>query len=207
MAIDADMNAGLIDEQEARKRRQAIRPRGRVLRRHGWRGPLQSAGFAGHDPDNRHQHHRGSIDRHLQQRLSSWARRRATYTVLTVGDGLVTLIPSLLVSVAGGHHAHPRQLGCRWARDLLPVAGNARNPLSGQPCSRRTMCLIPGLPKIAFRQRSGEFCFFSARAVAAAASAARGRAGREEKKKPGERSAPIGGFAQAGGLTLEIGFQ
>ncbi len=30
-----------------------------------------------------------------------------TYTILTVGDGLVTMIPSLLVSVAGRHRADP----------------------------------------------------------------------------------------------------
>jgi hypothetical protein len=40
------------------------RPRGRVLRRHGRRGALQPAGFAGHHSDHWHQHHRRPVDRH-----------------------------------------------------------------------------------------------------------------------------------------------
>ena len=35
MAIDADLNAGLITDEEARDRRAGDRPRGRLLRRHG----------------------------------------------------------------------------------------------------------------------------------------------------------------------------
>jgi flagellar biosynthesis protein FlhA len=73
-----------------------------------------------------------------------------TYTVLTVGDGLVTLIPSLLVSVAGG---------------MVLTRANSANGLTaelGTQLLRRgttlyiasgvlgALCLVPGLPKIAF---------------------------------------------------------
>ena len=50
MAIDADLNAGLIDESQARARREADRPRSRVLRRHGRRRPLQPARRPRHHP-------------------------------------------------------------------------------------------------------------------------------------------------------------
>jgi len=73
-----------------------------------------------------------------------------TYTILTVGDGLVTILPSLLVSVAGGivvtRAASKESLGVNVGRQLfnsprlLWIAGGALTALG----------LIPGLPKIAF---------------------------------------------------------
>ena len=53
MAIDADLNAGLIDEKEARERRDADPPRGRLLRRDGRRHPLHPARRARGHPDHR----------------------------------------------------------------------------------------------------------------------------------------------------------
>src|SRR6202012_1071461 len=73
-----------------------------------------------------------------------------TYTILTVGDGLVSILPSLLVSVAGGivvtRAASKESLGVNVGRQLfnsprlLWIAGGALGALG----------LIPGLPKIAF---------------------------------------------------------
>ena len=101
MAIDADMNAGLIDEQGASEAARGDCARGGVLRRDGWRGAVQPAGLAGDDPDYGDQHCCGLLIGVLQQGtdLSTAVK---TYTILTVGDGLVTMIPSLLVSIAGG---------------------------------------------------------------------------------------------------------
>ncbi|HTX43069.1 MAG TPA: FHIPEP family type III secretion protein, partial [Acidobacteriaceae bacterium] len=101
MAIDADMNAGLIDESTARKRRQAI---------------AQEAEFYGAMDGAARFNQRdalatilitainivaGLLIGTLQQGVDLSEAVR-TYTILTVGDGLVTMIPSLLVSVAGG---------------------------------------------------------------------------------------------------------
>ena len=101
MAIDADMNAGLIDEATARKRRQAI---------------AQEAEFYGAMDGAARFNQRDSLATilitainiiaglligTLQQGIDLGEAVR-TYTILTVGDGLVTMIPSLLVSVAGG---------------------------------------------------------------------------------------------------------
>ena len=73
-----------------------------------------------------------------------------TYTILTVGDGLVTILPSLLVSVAGGivvtRAASKESLGINVGKQLfnsprlLWIAGGALTALG----------LIPGLPKFAF---------------------------------------------------------
>src|SRR5581483_5264823 len=101
MAIDADMNAGVIDETEARKRRQAI------AREAEFYGAMDGAArFNQRDSlatilITAINIIAGLLIGTLQQGVAL-AEAARTYTVLTVGDGLVTLIPSLLVSVAGG---------------------------------------------------------------------------------------------------------
>src|ERR1700727_3104020 len=101
MAIDADMNAGLIDEQGARKRRQAI------AREAEFYGSMDGAArFSQRDSMatiliTAINIIAGLLIGVLQQG-ADLATAVKTYTVLTVGDGLVTMIPSLLVSMAGG---------------------------------------------------------------------------------------------------------
>ena len=101
MAIDADMNAGLIDEAEARRRRQAI------AREAEFYGAMDGAArFNQRDSlatilITAINIVAGLLIGTLQQGIELGEAAR-TYTVLTVGDGLVTMIPSLLVSVAGG---------------------------------------------------------------------------------------------------------
>src|SRR4029077_2031053 len=101
MAIDADVNAGVIDEGTARKRRQII---------------AQEAEFYGAMDGAARFNQRDALATILITAINILAGfligvfqldipfREAlrTYTVLTVGDGLVTMIPSLLVSMAGG---------------------------------------------------------------------------------------------------------
>ncbi len=101
MAIDADMNAGLIDEAEARRRRQAI------AREAEFYGAMDGAArFNQRDSlatilITAINIVAGLLIGTLQQGIDLGEAVR-TYTILTVGDGLVTMIPSLLVSVAGG---------------------------------------------------------------------------------------------------------
>ncbi|MGO4214203.1 FHIPEP family type III secretion protein, partial [Terriglobus sp. YAF25] len=101
MAIDADMNAGLIDEQGARKRREAI------AREAEFYGAMDGAArFNQRDSMatiliTAINIIAGLLIGTLQQGVDLMTAVK-TYTILTVGDGLVTMIPSLLVSVAGG---------------------------------------------------------------------------------------------------------
>ncbi|HEX3437218.1 MAG TPA: flagellar biosynthesis protein FlhA [Pseudacidobacterium sp.] len=149
MAIDADLNAGLIDEAAARKRRQAI---------------AQEAEFYGAMDGAARFNQRDSLATILitainiiaglligvlQQgvALSEAAR---TYTVLTVGDGLVTLIPSLLVSVAGGMVLTRANTASGLTVELgaqLLGKGTTLYIASGV---LGALCLVPGLPKLAF---------------------------------------------------------
>ena len=75
MAIDADLNAGLIDEAPGARPPRTDRARSRVLRRHGRRRPLQPARLDRHHSDHRHQHRRRLSDRRLPARHSLSARR------------------------------------------------------------------------------------------------------------------------------------
>jgi flagellar biosynthesis protein FlhA len=101
MAIDADLNAGLLNEQQARRRRQAIQ---------------QEADFYG-AMDGASKFVRGDaiagilitfvnviggiIIGVLQQGMPV-QQALQTYTILTVGDGLISQIPALIISTAAG---------------------------------------------------------------------------------------------------------
>ncbi len=76
MSIDSDLNAGLIDEAEARHAPQAARRRSRVLRRHGRRFPLHPARRRRQHSDHQHQHHRRIPDRRAAARHGPAARAR-----------------------------------------------------------------------------------------------------------------------------------
>ena len=101
MAIDADLNAGLIGEDEARDRRDRIR------READFYGAMDGAvRFTQRDAVaalliTAVNIVAGLIIGVMQNGLDLATAAR-TYTVLTVGEGLVTAIPALLVSVAGG---------------------------------------------------------------------------------------------------------
>jgi flagellar biosynthesis protein FlhA len=210
MAIDADMNAGLIDEAEARRRRQAI------AREAEFYGAMDGAArFNQRDSlatilITAINIVAGLLIGTLQQGIELGEAAR-TYTVLTVGDGLVTIIPSLLVSVAGG-------ITLTRANSAGMLGGEIRQQLLARPATLYLaslvllgMCLIPGIPKLAFMGVAG-ILFWSAQRVAAHPPQAAGQeAGAAERKKAGEarqaNADEMAGLLRLEELTLEIGFQ
>jgi flagellar biosynthesis protein FlhA len=149
MAIDADMNAGLIDEKQARARRAQI---------------AHEAEFYGAMDGAARFSQRDSLATILITAINIVAgfligvfqhglpflEALKTYTVLTVGDGLVTMIPSLLVSVAGAivltRASSDSTLGTDLGRQLF----RSSRPLWIAACVMGGLALIPGLPKLAF---------------------------------------------------------
>jgi len=149
MAIDADMNAGLIDEQGARKRREAI---------------AREAEFYGAMDGAARFNQRDSLATILitainiiaglligvLQQGADLATAVKTYTILTVGDGLVTMIPSLLVSIAGGivltRASSSGNLDLELGTQLL----RGRNTLWIACGVLLALAAVPGLPKLAF---------------------------------------------------------
>lgn len=207
MAIDADMNAGLIDEAEARRRRQAI------AREAEFYGAMDGAArFNQRDSMatiliTAINIIAGLLIGTLQQGVSLGEAVK-TYTILTVGDGLVTMIPSLLVSVAGG-------ITLTRANSSGMLGGEIRQQLFARPATlylasgvTLALCLIPGLPKIAFLMVSTALFFAGRRVAAQAAAAAQIEVAPTDKKKP-EQSAAADAAAllKLEDLTLEIGFQ
>src|SRR5438128_8426469 len=101
MAIDADLSAGLIDEQQARKRRQELEDES------GFFGAMDGASkFVRGDAIAGllivFINVIGGIIIGVVQQSLSFAEAAHTYTLLTVGDGLVTQVPALIVSTAAG---------------------------------------------------------------------------------------------------------
>src|SRR6266567_9613848 len=149
MAIDADMNAGLIDEQGARKRRQAI---------------AREAEFYGAMDGAAKFNQRDSLATILitainivaglligvLQHGTDLATAVKTYTILTVGDGLVTMIPSLLVSIAGGMVLTRASSAGSLDDELGTQLLRGRNTLWIACGVLLGLALIPGLPKVSF---------------------------------------------------------
>jgi flagellar biosynthesis protein FlhA len=207
MAIDADMNAGLIDEAEARRRRQSI------AREAEFYGAMDGAArFNQRDSMatiliTSINIVAGLLIGTLQQGVELGEAAR-TYTVLTVGDGLVTLIPSLLVSVAGGitltRANSAEMLGVEIRQQLF--ARPATLYLAGTVCG--AMCLIPGLPAFAFLLVSAGLFWAGRRVSSSVQEPAAGSIGEIEKKKA-EKAPPseLAGLLRLEELALEIGFQ
>jgi flagellar biosynthesis protein FlhA len=154
MSIDADLNAGLIDDVEARRRRKELASEAEFYgamdgaSRFTQRDAIASilitsiniiAGFL----IGVFQH-----DMELRKALQ-------TYTVLTIGDGLVTVIPALMISVSGGlivtRTASDESLGAEFQRQVL---GNAQ-PLMLASGLLIALGLLPGLPTIPFLALGG----------------------------------------------------
>ncbi len=149
MAIDADLNAGAIDDAEARVRRE------RVRREADFYGSMDGAiRFTQRDALAAVLITGVNIAAGLVigvfQHGVDLATAAQTYTILTIGEGLVTAIPALLVSMSGGlittRAASESNLGEEVAAQLL-----ARwRPLAAAAGALVVMALIPGLPKLSF---------------------------------------------------------
>ena len=149
MAIDADLSAGLIDEKEAKKRRANLE--------------AESAFFGNMDGASKFVRGdaiagllitfiniiAGMIIGVLQQGLS-FQQAGANYTLLTVGDGIVSQIPSLIVSTAAGLLVS--KAGILGSADKALVAQFTGYPkaLGMSSAVMVLMALLPGMPFLPF---------------------------------------------------------
>jgi flagellar biosynthesis protein FlhA len=149
MAIDADLNAGLVDENEARHRREVI------AREAEFHGAMDGASkFVRGDAIagiiiTLVNIICGFVIGVLQQKMPVMVAAQ-NYTLLTVGDGLVTQIPALIISTAAGivvsRSAAESSMGVDFANQLL---GNQRAVYLGSIIIF-AFGLIPGLPHLPF---------------------------------------------------------
>ncbi len=149
MAIDADLNAGLITDQQARERRADI------AREADFYGAMDGASkFVKGDAMAAliitAINLVGGIVVGMLQRHLGFSEATHQYSLLTVGDGLAAQIPALLISVATGiivtRAASDRDLGSDIANQIL---GQRKAPLVAA-AAIGLFALIPGLPKLPF---------------------------------------------------------
>lgn len=205
MAIDADMNAGLIDEATARKRRQAIAQEAEFY------GAMDGAArFSQRDAlatilITAINIVAGLLIGTIQQGVALGEAVR-TYTILTVGDGLVTMIPSLLVSVAGGIVLTRASSAGALSTELGAQLFRKGTTLYVSSAVMAALCLVPGLPKIVFLLLAIFLAWLGKRVGANVSSSAT-----HEKKDSKSADKPtvenLAGLLKMDELSLEIGFQ
>lgn len=149
MSIDSDLNAGLIDEAEAKRRRKML---------------ATEAEFYGAMDGASRFTQRDAVASILMVSINIVAGfligvlqhgmdlRRAleTYTVLTIGDGLVTVIPALMISVSGGmivtRASSDARLGSEFRRQIFSNA----QPLMLGAGVLLALAALPAMPKVPF---------------------------------------------------------
>ena len=145
MSIDADLNMGLIDQAEAKERRK------NVEREANFYGAMDGASrFVKGDAitgilivlvDII-----GGLTIGVAQRDMSWGEALQTYTLLTIGDGIVTQVPALVIATATGiivtRAASDARLGAEVSKQIL-----AHPPtIAIVACVLALLAFLPSIP-------------------------------------------------------------
>ncbi len=199
MSIDADLAAGLIDEQAARARRSSLEREteffgamdgaNKFVRGDAIAGLLiTGVNIVG-----------GLIAGVFRDGLSL-AQAAETFSLLAIGDGLVSQIPALLVSVAAGilvTRATGGALGSQIGGQLF---GSGR-PLRLAALVLGGVALVPGMPTVAFAALGVGMWLLSSRALKQKAQPQQKEATPEQKGP--ERMSDLLALDQ---VELEVGF-
>jgi len=154
MSIDSDLNSGLIDETEAKRRRKQLATEAEFY------GAMDGASrFTQRDAVasiliTSINIVAGFLIGVLQHGMD-FRKALETYTVLTIGDGLVTVIPALMISISGGlivtRASSDARLGAEFQKQIF---GNSQ-PLLLAAGVLLALAALPGLPKLPFLILSG----------------------------------------------------
>jgi flagellar biosynthesis protein FlhA len=154
MAIDADLNAGLIDEDTARRRRKDVAAEADFY------GAMDGGtkfvkGDAVAAVIITLVNLVGGFAVGMLQRGLSPGEAISTYSLLTVGDGLVSQIPALLISVATGVIVTRSTSDGDVGTDLIGQLSKHREALRIGGGALLGLCLVPGMPKLPFVMAGG----------------------------------------------------
>lgn len=201
MAIDAELNAGAIDEVEARRRREAL------ARETEFYGTMDGASkFV-----------RGDAIAALiitainliggivlgMSRGMPLAQAVRTYSVLTIGDGLVTQIPALLVATASGILVTKATSAYSLGQEISSQVTAKPGPLALGAVILLGLALAPGLPTLPFLLLGGALWFASRRKPAPAT--VEEQTGDTAKTPRGPVEIPLEEFLQVDRICVEIG--
>jgi flagellar biosynthesis protein FlhA len=207
MAIDADLGAGLIDEKEARRRREEI---------------SRSADFFG-AMDGSSKFVKGDaiaailitfinvvggIFIGVVQRGLPFSKAAADYTILTVGDGLVSQVPALITSTAAGIMVTAAGGNQRVGAVVTDQLGAHPRALYMSAGVLAVFALIPGLPMLPFLALAGGTAALGR--AASKGNAARAEAAERAELSPVEEAPaapdPMKDLLQIDPIELEIGY-
>lgn len=207
MSIDGDLSAGLIDDDTARKRRDE------VSREADFFGAMDGAAkFVRGDAIASLLitgiNIIGGLFVGVVQRGLPLEQALSQYTILTVGDGLVSQIPALVISTAAGIMVTSSSGEGRIAGVIIRQVGREPMPMWIASGFLGSLAVIPGLPTLPFLALSG-----------GAALAARYRVGqlRQEESVPEEveqaeegsearESSPVHDLLQIDAVELEVSY-
>jgi flagellar biosynthesis protein FlhA len=149
MAIDADLSAGLIDEKTARQRRQNLEEESSFF------GAMDGAAkFVRGDAIAglliTFINLIGGLVIGVAQMGVSFSEAAQSYTLLTIGDGLVSQIPALIVSTAAGLLVSKGGITGRADTALFGQLGGYERALGMTAFGMITLGLLPGLPALPF---------------------------------------------------------
>ncbi len=207
MAIDADLSAGLISEDEARERRRILED--------------ESAFYGAMDGASKFVRGDaiagliitfiniiGGIIIGVGQMELSFAEAGATYTLLTVGDGLVSQVPALIVSTAAGLLVSKAGVSENSDTALVTQLASYPKALGMTSAVMAGLSLLPGIPMLPFLGLSAgagilAYSVDRQRKQAAAETALRETA-EAEPTEPTEE--PISAALAMDDIKLEIGY-
>lgn len=207
MAIDADLSAGLIDEAEARRRRRELED--------------ESAFYGAMDGASKFVKGDaiagllivvinivGGLIIGVVQHDLSFADAAHTYTVLTVGDGLVAAIPSILVSVGAGMLVSKAGIGEPAGDALADQLGASPKALATVAALLVGLGLTPGMPLIPFLGLAavlGGAAWKLPQMRAAQEARAKETADRQEKEKASSQGQQLAGDLRFDPVRVELG--
>jgi flagellar biosynthesis protein FlhA len=154
MAIDADLSAGLIDEKTAKERRKALEDES------GFFGAMDGASkFVRGDAIAGllvvFINVIGGIIIGVAQQGMGFADAARTYTLLTVGDGLVTQVPALIVSTAAGLLVSKAGVTGAADKAMMKQLSGYPQALGMSSAVMLVMALLPGIPLLPFMVLGG----------------------------------------------------
>ncbi|MGE4505552.1 MAG: flagellar biosynthesis protein FlhA, partial [Desulfovibrionaceae bacterium] len=149
MAIEADLNAGLIDEDQARKQRELIR------READFYGAMDGAGkFVSGDVKAGMMitavNIIGGFLIGVIQKDMNWMDAAHTYTLLTIGDGLVATIPSLIISTSAGIIVSRAAAEAKMGEEFLGQLTHHHRALKLVAVILLIFGIVPGMPTVPF---------------------------------------------------------
>ena len=207
MAIDADLNAGLITEEQARERREKI---------------SQAAEFHG-AMDGASKFVRGDaiagivitlvniggglvIGLMNDMPISEAAKK---YSILTVGDGLVSQIPSLIIATASGILITKASSKTNLSRDVTKQMASQPRPIGIAAAMLGLFALVPGLPTVPFAAMAVLFgvLYTVMRRHAAAPAQATEEQDAEEQTQAAATEERVEDLLVLDRLSIEVGYR